>query len=64
MTGMFIEKENSHNYRRGEGNGTGEGEKEGGRNILYLQSNTMCNQGGEKKEHSVQIMMDCVQTTN
>ena len=58
-------------YRRGEGNGTGEGEREEGEGegeeeeyFISRIKNTMCNQGGEKKEHRVPIMMDCVQTTN
>ena len=40
----------------------GEGEEE--EYFLSRIKNTMCNQGGEKKEHRVPIMMDCVQTTN
>ena len=45
------------NRRGGEGGG-------GGGGIFYIYKQTMCNQGGEKKEHRVPIMMDCVQTTN
>ena len=65
----LLRKQNSHNYRRGEGNGTGEGEREEGEGEgeeeeYFISTNTMTNQGGEKKEHRVPIMMDCVQTTN
>ena len=67
---MFIdnyyitEGERETEQERGRGRrGRGRGRR---RNIFYLESKTQCvyNQGGEKKEHRVPIMMDCVQTTN
>ena len=61
-TPTITEREREMEQERGRGR---RGKERGRRNnILYLQTNTMSNQGGEKKEHSVPIMMDCVQTTN